>query len=871
MYQSLVRTPRRLIEREGPQRLTHSHRDDADGQRRTQQCVVFIGENSAGRREGERRILLIVELWFQDARLRAPVMGLAFALGSGVIRIISASFFRDWRPLRGRPRTLVFLVGVCAIVSFLAAGTAAWFSYELTAGLPARDAIAGLGDMAQSTTIFDASDRPAFTIFKEQRIEIPLDRMSPNFLKAVLSVEDQRFYDHGGVDAIRVAAAALRNVQEGRRAEGGSTITQQLARLSFLSRDKTFKRKLKEIVLAGYIESEYTKQQILEMYLNKAYFGDGLYGIEAASRGYFAKSASDLTVDEAALLAGLIQSPSSYAPSVNLERALARRAVVLQTMVSSGAIDAATAERARTAPVKLTNGLEIREKSGLYFKEQVRRELVERFGWQRVYQGGLRVFTTIDPDLQSMAERLVEKHLEELEKKRGFKHPPRDPKARLKEGATPEYVQAAIVSMDPATGHVRAMVGGRDFADSRFNRAVQAKRQSGSAFKPFVYAAALESGQSPATLITRLNDPTLTPEGEWLPEDEHSDATQMTLRTALRTSSNRAAVQLLHTVGIDRAVDYAKRLNVGTPPSVPSLALGASDVSLLQLTSAYSAFANGGFVRRPVMIRRVEDGAGTVLYTDEGKADRAISESTAFLMASMLADVINAGTAYRARQAGFVLPAAGKTGTTNDYNDAWFVGFTPKIVTGVWIGFDQPRTIISNGYAGDVAVPLWGSFMKEATRGDKPEWLPKPASVVALNVCRISGMLPGDGCTHVDVVNRDGFVETRSMVFTEYFVRGTQPTTECPIHGNGSFIDAIAGVFGQKSSPPPVPADSAGLPSTSGVSTTGSPAPAAEAAPPTVEQPQPAKRRGFWSRVFGVGKKDDDKKKEEERKKQGIK
>jgi 1A family penicillin-binding protein len=783
--------------------------------------------------------------------------------------------------LAGRPITLSVLVGVVTVVLFVGSGLAAWLSYDITAELPNREAISGLGDMSVSTTLFDSGDRPVFTIFKEQRLEIPFSRMSPTLIKAVISVEDQRFYDHRGVDAIRTAGAVIRNLEAGRRAEGGSTITQQLARQSFLTRDKTYRRKFKEIVLAGYIESEFTKEQILELYLNKVYFGDGLYGVEAASRGYFAKSASDLTLDEASLLAGLIQSPSSYAPTVNLDRALARRAIVLQTMVSYGAIDAATADRARNAPVKLTNGLEVKESFGLYFKEQVRRELVERFGWQRVYQGGLRVFTTLDPEMQKSAEEMVEKNLEDIEGRRGFKQQPRAKLPPVKEGEAPDYLQGALVAMDPTTGQVRAMVGGRDFNESRFNRAVQAKRQSGSAFKPFVYAAALESGQTPASMITRLNDPVLTPQGEWVPEDEHSTADEMTLRTALRTSSNRAAVQLLNTVGIERAVGYAQKLKVGTPPSVPSLALGASDVTLMQLTAAYGSFANGGIVRRPVLVRRVEDSDGKVLFSDEGKADRAVSDATAFLMASMLADVVNSGTAYRARQAGFVLPAAGKTGTTNDYHDAWFIGFTPKLVTGVWVGFDQPKTIIGNGYAGDVAVPMWATFMKRATRGDKPEWLTKPASVVGINVCRISGQLPNSGCDHVDVVNKDGFVEPRSMIYAEYFVKGTQPTTICPLHGGTSFMDAIAGAFGKHSGPAPVPLDSTGLPAAGGhVSTTGAPAPATAQTTSTPEAAEAAKteqpkKRGFWSRVFGVGgdrdkKKQEERKREEERKKSGI-
>ena len=786
--------------------------------------------------------------------------------------------------LAGRPRVLLALTGALAVGSVLTVGILAWLTVDITAGLPGRDAVRGLGDMAQSTTIYDAKDRPVFTIFKEQRIEVPLEKISPNLIKAVISVEDQRFYEHSGVDAIRVGGAVLANLEEGRRAQGGSTITQQLARQSFLTRDKSYRRKLKEVIVAAYIESLYNKREILELYLNKVYLGDGLYGVEAAARGYLAKTASDLTVDEAALLAGLIQSPSSYAPTVNRDRAIARRAVVLQTMVASGAIDQATADSARKVPLRLANALEIKETSGLYFKEHVRRELVERFGWQRVYQGGLRVSTTIDPELQAAAERIVEKGLQDIERRQGYKYEPRtsmvsekSASGSEKENGAPDYLQGALVAFDPTNGYVRALVGGRDFDESRFNRAVQAKRQSGSAFKPFVFAAALEGGMSPASVITGLNDPILTAQGEWMPEDEHSDATSMTLRTALRTSSNRAAVQLLNTVGIPKAVDYAKKLNVGTPPSVPSLALGASDVTLIALTAAYGAFANGGWVRQPTFIRRVEDSDGNVLYNDGGKAERAISENTAFLMSSMLSDVINAGTAYRARQSGFTLPAAGKTGTTNEYVDAWFVGFTPHLVTGVWLGFDQPKTIIRNGYAGELAVPIWGNFMKVATEGDKSEWLARPATITALNVCRVSGLLPSSGCSNVQVVNRDGLAETRSMIYTEYFVKGTQPSEICPLHESPSFLDRLAGIFGKDNHGTPVSTDQAGIPTAPGTSGTTPAPPAgatAKASPPDQAKQEetateePKKKRGFWSRVFGGRNKKEDAEKEDEKKKQ---
>jgi penicillin-binding protein 1A len=545
-------------------------------------------------------------------------------------------------------------------------------------------------------------------------------------------------------------------------------------------------------------------------------------------------------------------------------------------MVASGAIDRAHYDAAKSEAVKLHNGLEVKETFGRYFKQQVQRELVDRFGWTRVAEGGLRVYTTLDTDLQQAAEEIVDKGLESIEHRRGYSHTVRpepgvrkvkdDEQQDAENTAGPDYLQGALVAIDPTTGAVRALVGGRDFDESRFNRATQARRQSGSAFKPFVYAAALEAGYSPASLITHLNAPIETSEGDWVPEDEHSDATEMTMRSALRMSSNRAAVQMLDTIGIPTAVKYAEKLKVGTPPSVPSLALGASDVSLMSLTAAYGAFADKGLLHTPSLIRRVEDSDGQVLYENHDAPQRAVSEDTAFLMTSMLADVVNSGTAYKARLAGFTLPAAGKTGTTNDYVDAWFVGYTTHLVTGVWLGFDRPQTIMRNGYAGDLAVPIWTAFMKTATKGQKPDWFDKPSDIIGVNVCRLSGLLPNDGCSHVQVMNDDGTVESRNMVYTDYFVKGRQPTTTCPLHPGRSMFATIAGAIGIDVGTPR-PVNPSMLPSAT--PTTG-----VAAANPNQPQPQtptaekPKKKRGFWSKLFGIGddKKNDDKKKEQPKK-----
>jgi penicillin-binding protein 1A len=383
------------------------------------------------------------------------------------------------------------------------------------------------------------------------------------------------------------------------------------------------------------------------------------------------------------------------------------------------------------------------------------------------------------------------------------------------------------------------MVGGRDFNQSHFNRAMQAKRQPGSAFKPFIYAAALEAGYSPASLITDLDSPVATVQGAWVPEDEHSDEDSMTMRTALRTSSNRAAVRMLQEIGIPSAVQFAERMGVGEVPSVPSLALGSGEVTLTSMTAAYATFANKGMVPTPTLITRVDTTDGQVLYQSLEPPHRGVSESTAFIMSTMMADVINAGTATTARAAGFRLPAAGKTGTTNDYHDAWFVGFTPKLVTGVWVGYDQPRTIISNGYAAQLAVPLWARFMIKATHGDEPTWFQPPSSVTTATICRLSGKLATDGCRTVETVDDEGNLEIKSEVYTEYFVRGTEPVDYCPLH---SGYNGIYGTLAATDSTLP-PADGPPAPPDHPVVTGG-----------TIPPPPPApteRNRGFWGRIFG--------------------
>lgn len=773
-------------------------------------------------------------------------------------RIVSRAASSAWergRPLAARGRALSAAAWRKARTTHrryvvagagLAGGLLLVVAIDTVVGSPGANEIRNMGTMPTATVVFDRHDKPAFTVFQERRHEVPLAAMSPHLIDAVIAIEDQRFSRHHGVDVWRIAGSVWANVRSGELEQGGSTITQQLARQSFLTLDKKFRRKLKEAYLALRIERMYSKDEILEMYLNKVYFGSGLYGVEAAARGYFGKSASDLSVDEAALIAGLIQAPSAYDPRANLDRAVDRRRIVLDQMVVAGSLEREDALKLAEVPVKLASES---TGAGAWFKQAVTRELVDRFGWEMVSSQGLRVYTTLDVDAQRAAEQALTDGLARIEKRSTFRHPTREALPPRDDGKAPDYLQGALVAIDPSSGEVRALVGGRDFADSQFDRVSQARRQSGSAFKPFVYAAALELGYSPATIITGLDEPIATPDGPWLPDDGHNTAEALTVRTALRTSSNRAAAQMLQTIGIQPAVDQAHRLGLEAPP-VPSLVLGSGDVTLMSLTSAYGAFANGGTLHAPRLIRRVEDASGAVLLESHDDAHRVVSEQTAFQMAAMLADVIDRGTGASARAAGFRQPAAGKTGTTNDYRDAWFVGFTPDLVAGVWVGFDQPRTIVRGGYASELAVPIWGTFMREATADLPGGWIDRPSDIVAVEICQDSGLLPNAACRRVQRVGSDGELRTVSAVGVEYFRRGSEPHDRCPLHDFGFFRGVQTASF-----------DSADFPAASVIGTppprTRSEGDAGSVAESDDRSEAEAKeekkpRRGFWSRVAGV-------------------
>ena len=729
--------------------------------------------------------------------------------------------------IRRRPQMFAGIVIAMSVAMWVLVGTTVAFGMGAIRGLPNSEVVRTVGQMSQATTLVDVKGRHAFTIFQERRLHVALENVSPNLLRAIVAAEDQRFYQHGGFDVIRVMGAGWNNLLAGRAEQGGSTITQQLARLAFLTPDKTFRRKLQEVIVAIRLERAFSKDEILELYLNKAYFGDGLYGVEAASLGYVGKHAAELNVAEAALIAGLVKSPSAYAPTANRQRALARRNLVLRVMHEQRAIDQNTYDTARREDVVVNDVLRREEAYGQYFKEEVRQQLVALFGWDRVSTEGLRVETTLDLDMQKAAEVEVAQAVAAIEARQN---------ARARQRAAENSpLQAALVALDPHTGEVRAMVGGRAFDKSRFNRVTQAKRQPGSAFKPFVYATALERGFTPATVLRGLDEPVITSTGAWIPQDGHVEDESLTMRTALRLSSNRAAVRMIEDVGIPATVEYAGRFGMSDMPGVPSLALGSGEVTMLSLVSAYSVFANEGSLVPPTLIRRVTTRIGEVLYESHPSPQPVIKPVTAFLITSMLQDVINAGTGSGVRALGFRLPAAGKTGTTNEYRDAWFVGYTPSLVTGVWVGYDQPRTIAPGGYAAQLAVPLWTKFMLAVTQDAKSERFETPASITSAAICPLSGKLATAACYGDHTVS----------VRTEYFERGTEPIDYCTyhlLHRAPPMTLASTTMTPAPQPAPPAAAAPAAAPET--VVQASAPAPPAPAA-------QPEKKRGFWGRIFG--------------------
>ncbi|HET7319841.1 MAG TPA: PBP1A family penicillin-binding protein [Nitrospirota bacterium] len=748
------------------------------------------------------------------------------------------------------PKKALAILGLLFVAGVL---TLALMFYILSFGLPTIESLKDYKPSA-GTMILAKDGRVLGQVRIEKGIYVPLHRIPKQMVNALLATEDPRYYQHKGIDYRGILRAALKDIFSLRLKQGGSTITQQLTKVIFLSPERKLTRKIKEIILARRIEKELTKEDILELYLNKIYFGHGAYGVQMAAKTYFGKNIWEVNLAEAALLAGLPQSPTGYSPYGDIDLTKMRQMHVLHRMAEEGYITEAQAKQTYDQPLNLEN-LRSQEDIAPHVVDYVRMYVEKKYGTDKLYQGGLKVSTSIDFDLQRAAVSALHEGLRALDKRQGFRGRvgfkelkgnqvksgsfrvmvkpgegfnaqvlevgdtsvtvrgrgllgviARDDMAwalarqRRKEGE-PEFrkpseiikpgdiikvrfkdfdrkkqlasfildqtplVEGAVVSIEPYTGYIRALVGGYDFVEGGFNHAMDARRQPGSSFKPFVYGAALENGFTPASILMDL--PIIHEKSEydkkgWKPENyDDRFLGPMRLRTALALSRNAVTVALLEKIGLDKTIDFARKAGIRSQISHDyTTALGSSAVTPLELTSAYATFASQGVRSEPILITSIADSRGQVLESYEPQPVEALNPTTAYLVDSLLKSVVEEGTGRAARVLG--KPVAGKTGTTNKYVDAWFVGFTPSIVTGVWVGYDNPRASLGNKETGArAALPIWISVMSNAL-ADKPaeDFIPPDDDVVTVKIDPETGLLARDG---------------QENAVTDVFRRGTEP------------------------------------------------------------------------------------------------
>ena len=724
-------------------------------------------------------------------------------------------------------RVVFGLLVLAAIVSGAAAGLFLVYSTDLPQ----------VGELehyrpSAVTELYDDHGRVIASFALQRRVIAGYEDFPTLLRDAVTSTEDKDFETHWGIDFWRILGAAWRDVRSGSRSQGASTLTMQLSRNLFLSSERSFHRKMQELMLSIQIERRFTKPQIFTMYANQIYLGHGVYGFEAGAEYYFGKKAKELTLDEAAVLAALPKGPGDYSPINHPDRALKRRNLVLNNMMEDGKITAEDAARAKNAPLKL-NLQQADTSIAPYFAEEIRRYLEKKYGSDEVHQGGLRVYTSLNLEMQEAANRAVYNGLASYERRHGWKgdlhnvikagetfegyeHPdwnqrigpgsfvhvlvldsgpatasvkfgryravlskeeiawtkaksPQDILApgdvayakvvSLSPDGTAKLtleqdtgVQGGLVALDNATGDIKAMVGGRDFDESKFNRATQALRQVGSSFKPYVYTAAIDAGASPDDII--LDAPTVfnTASGPYAPHNyDNKFEGNITLRRALAQSRNIPALKLAEKVGITTVIEYAHRFGITSKiPAYLPVALGSAEITLIEQTSAFTTFPNDGVRVAPRYVRKVTDYEGRVLEEDYPEVKDVISAETARTMTSLLREVVLHGTAAAANS--MKTPLAGKTGTTNDFTDAWFIGFSPSITCGVWLGFDEKKTLGKQETGGHAALPMWMEFMKVALAGHEGEDFqvapsPPPRNAVAQKV-DIPDEVPGDGEAH---------------------------------------------------------------------------------------------------------------------------
>ena len=705
---------------------------------------------------------------------------------------------RAWRWLLLLPLLLILLGAAVGAVVVLSARS----EFLILAG---QFDLSRLERMESASLIYDRKGDLMGKIFIQNRDPVPYEKLSPWLVKAVVAAEDQRFWEHTGVDYWGIVRAAQANWTAGRIRQGASTVTQQLARNSFDLKERTYRRKLLEMALAVQIEKKFPKEKIMEMYLNRVYFGGGLYGAEAAARGYFGVSAAELTASQAATLAGLLKSPNSLSPWANPAGARENRDVVLRQMRDMGFLTGLEYQKA------VADQLVIRERPSpvkeSYALDHIRQQAIASLGFERAMNGGFRIYTTIDAEMQRVAERALQRRLAEVEKRPGYanetfedfrrRYDARPPKPGASNTMPPTYLQGAVLVLDNLSGGIVVMVGGRDFRHSEYNRSVQGRRPLGTAFVPLLYAAAFEKGVFPGAVVqdwaldNRLvgiggSSGVL---GEWGVERADNEYEgEVTVRDAFVRGKNAAVVRVGFKTGLDALGKLTKDAGIGSPlRPFANAYLGSSEFTLEESTLAYTMFPGGG--SRPArthIIDRIDDGEGDTIYRRTEERKEVVSAATAWQVHSLMTDALARGTASKAMtDYGLaVAGAAGKTGTSYGFTDLWFLGYDEKLTCGVWMGFDKPQQIFRGAFSRDLALPVWVDVMN-ASRGDFPSSpLKAPVTVEQVQVCRLSGDLATDKC--IEKIRRpDGTEVTESTAYTEYARIGKAPTAACPLHSGG--------------------------------------------------------------------------------------
>ena len=684
---------------------------------------------------------------------------------------------------------------------------------------------ARLEDMESASVIFDRNGAVMGRMFTQNRDQVPIGELSPALLTAVVAAEDARFYQHHGVDYKGITRAMMKNWRAGRTVQGASTLAQQLARNTYPDllppSDRSYQRKLLELAVAREIENRCDKRKILELYLNRVFFGSGFYGAEAAARGYFGKNAKDLTLSEAAMLCGLLKSPSNLSPWRNRQACIDSRNYVIQRALEIGLITPAEREATLKEDIVVKNRKPTHQES--YGADMVAQQVAQKVGRDSAVSDGYRIYTTIDPDLQKAAEMALREQLETIERHEGFEGQTAakydmDFKAHQRQAATaegeiggvgmPDYLQGGVVVLDNSNGAILALVGGRDFAHSPYNRATSARRPPGTAFKPLVYAAAFEKGFNPGTL---LQDAVMDNRqvmiggqtgilGEWGPERvDNKYEGGISARTALVKSKNAATVRLGMMTGLDRLLALAKQAGIESPlRPFPATYLGSSEVTLMEMTLAHTIFPNGGWrPDKPFIITKIVDKSGAVVYQAAQKKVSVIKPTTAYEINSCLSEVLERGTADKTfTELGLKkFPLGGKTGTAYNFTDAWFVGYSSAVTCGVWAGFDKPRPIYRGAFSNEVALPVWANVMKATFATYRPVDFPPPKGLIKVELCTASGQLATDKCVETLEDKETGEKVQRRTTYFEICTEEQAPKLGCSIHsgaGAGSFVKAIA-------------------------------------------------------------------------------